>query len=85
MSFSPPRIIAPALLSVCLLIGACSESPEKVSAAQSKPAKPGAKLAPEFALKDSDGRTVKLSDYKLDQWRLMHIGAQPVPPALIKH
>ncbi len=27
---------------------------------------------------------VKLSDYKLDQWRLMHIGAQPVPPALIK-
>ena len=28
--------------------------------------------------------TVKLSDYKLDQWRLMHIGAQPVPPSLIK-
>ena len=28
---------------------------------------------------------VKLSDYKLDQWRLMHIGAQPVPPSLIKH
>ena len=27
---------------------------------------------------------VKLEDYKLDQWRLMHIGAQPVPPALIK-
>ena len=27
---------------------------------------------------------VKLSDYRLDQWRLMHIGAQPVPPALIK-
>ena len=23
-------------------------------------------------------------DYKLDQWRLMHIGAQPVPPSLIK-
>ena len=23
---------------------------------------------------------VKLADYKLDQWRLMHIGAQPVPP-----
>jgi acyl-CoA synthetase (AMP-forming)/AMP-acid ligase II len=29
--------------------------------------------------------TVKLSDYKLDQWRLMHIGAQPVPPSLIKN
>ena len=64
MSFSPPRFIAPALLALTLLIAACSESPEKVSAAQSKPAKPGAKAAPEFALKDSDGRTVKLSDYK---------------------
>lgn len=28
--------------------------------------------------------TVKLSDYQLSQWRLMHIGAQPVPPSLIK-
>ena len=27
---------------------------------------------------------VKLSDYKLGQWRLMHIGAQPVPPSLVK-
>ena len=27
---------------------------------------------------------VNLSEYKLDQWRLMHIGAQPVPPSLIK-
>lgn len=27
---------------------------------------------------------VKLENYKLDQWRLMHIGAQPVPPSLIK-
>jgi len=24
-------------------------------------------------------------DYNLEQWRLMHIGAQPVPPSLIKH
>ena len=31
-----------------------------------------------------DRGDVKLSDYKLDQWRLMHIGAQPVPPALIR-
>ncbi len=29
-----------------------------------------------------DGR-VNLDDYLLDQWRLMHIGAQPVPPSLI--
>ena len=27
---------------------------------------------------------IKLENYKLDQWRLMHIGAQPVPPSLIK-
>ena len=27
---------------------------------------------------------VKLEDYELDQWRLMHIGAQPVPKSLIK-
>lgn len=27
---------------------------------------------------------IDLSQYKLDQWRLMHIGAQPVPPSLIK-
>ncbi|MDR2888436.1 MAG: acyl--CoA ligase [Lachnospiraceae bacterium] len=27
---------------------------------------------------------VRLDDYELDQWRLMHIGAQPVPPSLIR-
>lgn len=27
---------------------------------------------------------VKTSDYELAQWRLMHIGAQPVPPSLIQ-
>jgi acyl-CoA synthetase (AMP-forming)/AMP-acid ligase II len=26
---------------------------------------------------------VDLNDYQLEQWRLMHIGAQPVPPSLI--
>ena len=31
-----------------------------------------------------DRGDVKLSDYQLSQWRLMHIGAQPVPPSLIK-
>ncbi|MBR2434649.1 MAG: acyl--CoA ligase [Lentisphaeria bacterium] len=31
-----------------------------------------------------DRDAIKLDDYKLDQWRLMHIGAQPVPPSLIK-
>lgn len=27
---------------------------------------------------------VNLDDYELSQWRLMHIGAQPVPPSLIR-
>ena len=27
---------------------------------------------------------VNINEYHLDQWRLMHIGAQPVPPSLIK-
>ena len=27
---------------------------------------------------------IRLSDYRLEQWRLMHIGAQPVPPSLIR-
>lgn len=27
---------------------------------------------------------IDLKDYELSQWRLMHIGAQPVPPSLIK-
>ena len=31
-----------------------------------------------------DRGDLKLSDYNLSQWRLMHIGAQPVPPSLIK-
>lgn len=31
-----------------------------------------------------DRGEVKLEDYELAQWRLMHIGAQPVPPSLIK-
>ncbi len=32
-----------------------------------------------------DRGEMKLEHYELDQWRLMHIGAQPVPPSLIKH
>ena len=31
-----------------------------------------------------DSGEVVLEDYHLSQWRLMHIGAQPVPPSLIK-
>jgi len=31
-----------------------------------------------------DRGDLKLEDYELSQWRLMHIGAQPVPPSLIR-
>ncbi len=32
-----------------------------------------------------DRGELKVDDFQLSQWRLMHIGAQPVPPSLIKH
>lgn len=32
-----------------------------------------------------ENHDIDLEAYKLDQWRLMHIGAQPVPPSLIKN
>lgn len=32
-----------------------------------------------------DSGKLKIEDYHLSQWRLMHIGAQPVPPTLIRH
>ncbi|MBQ8388398.1 MAG: acyl--CoA ligase [Clostridia bacterium] len=35
-------------------------------------------------LDEIDRGEIKLEDYRLSQWRLMHIGAQPVPPSLIK-
>ncbi len=31
-----------------------------------------------------DRGDIELQNYELDQWRLMHIGAQPVPPSLIR-
>jgi acyl-CoA synthetase (AMP-forming)/AMP-acid ligase II len=31
-----------------------------------------------------DSGEIKLENYRLSQWRLMHIGAQPVPPSLIR-
>lgn len=36
-------------------------------------------------LEKLDNGTLKLSDYHVKQFRLMHIGAQPVPRSLIKH
>ena len=31
-----------------------------------------------------DRGDINLDDYRITQWRLMHVGAQPVPPSLIK-
>jgi acyl-CoA synthetase (AMP-forming)/AMP-acid ligase II len=35
-------------------------------------------------LDDIESGKISLDEYRLSQWRLMHIGAQPVPPSLIK-
>ena len=35
-------------------------------------------------LDEIESGKIKLDDYLLSQWRLMHIGAQPVPPSLIR-
>ncbi len=32
-----------------------------------------------------ENREVNIEDYELDQWRLMHMGAQPIPPSLINN
>jgi peroxiredoxin len=63
--------LAAALLLACFFQG-CSWSPQSVKAASVKP-DGERKPAPEFALKDADGKVVHLSDYRgkvvlLDFW-----------------
>lgn len=59
------------LLLGCMIYG-CSSSPKAVRAASLKPGKER-REAPDFALKDADGKTVRLADYRgkvvvLDFW-----------------
>jgi len=48
---------------LCLILAACSSSSERKAAAAVRPHK-DRKAAPEFALKDVNGMTVRLSDYR---------------------
>jgi peroxiredoxin len=52
-----------ALAAAVLLLAGCA-SPDRVTAASSLESEKGRKNAPDFALKDSNGKIVKLSDYK---------------------
>jgi peroxiredoxin len=54
---------AAALVAACLLTG-CGTQPRSVKAASSVKPDTERHPAPEFALKDADGKTVRLEDYK---------------------
>jgi peroxiredoxin len=63
---SAPRLLiafAAAAVAACFLTG-CGSEPRSVKAANAVKAEKDRKPAPEFALKDADGKTVHLEEYK---------------------
>ena len=60
--FLSPRVFGVCLLAVTVI--ACGAPLEKKAEATTAKGDPNRKVAPQFALKDGDGRTVNLADFK---------------------
>ncbi len=67
---------------LCLILAACSSPPERTATAAVKSPK-DRKAAPEFALKDVNGTTVRLSDYR-GKVVLLNFWATWCPPCKVE-